>query len=99
MTVIDEIATERRRQIEAEGYSPDHDDEHTDGEMALAAALYAIPYDNPLIDQDDFIGLQMALEVGAGWTVKPDTDNRRRLVKAAALIVAEVERIDRTKVE
>lgn len=93
--VISDVAAERLRQIEAEGYSPAHDDKHTDGELALAAAMYAIPYDNPDIDQDDFIGLQMALEIGSGWTVKPDTDKRRRLVKAAALIVAEVERLDR----
>jgi hypothetical protein len=37
----------------------------------------------------------MALEVGSGWNLKPDPDPRRRLIKAAALIIAEIERIDR----
>lgn len=39
MTVIDEIAAERRRQIEAEGWTPEHDDQHDEAEMARAAAL------------------------------------------------------------
>jgi hypothetical protein len=37
------IAEERRRQIEKEGWTAEHDDEHTKGEMALVAALYASP--------------------------------------------------------
>lgn len=35
---IDLIAAERQRQIEEEGWTPDHDDQHTNGELALAAA-------------------------------------------------------------
>lgn len=93
--VITEIAAERERQIDVEGYKPSHDDEHAGGEIALAAALYAIPYDNLKIKQDDFIGLHMALEIGSGWSLKPEPDVRRRLIKAAALIVAEIERLDR----
>ena len=34
-----QIAAERRRQIEAEGYSPDHDDDHTAGELAQMRAI------------------------------------------------------------
>lgn len=30
MTVIDEIAAERRRQIEVEGWTPEHDDQHAE---------------------------------------------------------------------
>ena len=37
------IAFERKRQVEAEGWTPEHDDEHCNGEMALAAACYATP--------------------------------------------------------
>jgi hypothetical protein len=36
------IANERIRQIEKEGWDDRHDDEHTRGEMALAAACYAL---------------------------------------------------------
>ena len=39
--VIKEIADERRRQIEREGWTPEHDNEHGDGSLARAAACYA----------------------------------------------------------
>lgn len=35
------IDAERRRQIEAEGWTPEHDDQHTCGELAAAAVCYA----------------------------------------------------------
>lgn len=35
------IATERRRQVDAEGWTAEHDDAHRNGEMARAAAVYA----------------------------------------------------------
>jgi len=41
MSVIEEIASERQRQIEKEGWSPGHDDQHDNFELAMAAALYA----------------------------------------------------------
>ena len=37
------IAVERRRQVEAEGWTTEHDDTHEGGELALAAACYASP--------------------------------------------------------
>lgn len=43
LTGIDLIAAERKRQITEKGYTPDHDDQHVDGEMALIAALLASP--------------------------------------------------------
>ena len=91
-----DIKAERRRQFAVENWSPAHDDGHTRGELALAAALYAIPYEGGLVDQEDFFGLHMALEIRAAWTLKPEADLRRRLVKAAALLVAEIERLDRS---
>lgn len=38
---IGEIAAERRRQVEVEGFTTAHDDAHRQGEMAAAAAAYA----------------------------------------------------------
>jgi hypothetical protein len=80
---IEDIANERQRQIEAEGWTPEHDDQHSSGELADAAACYAR-------------GKQMS----AVWPWdekwwKPGPDRRRQLVKAGALIVAEIERLDR----
>ena len=40
-TAMTAIIDERIRQIEAEGWTPDHDDEHDKGELAAAAACYA----------------------------------------------------------
>lgn len=96
------IADERLRQIEEEGWTVEHDDSHTLGEMALAAALYALPYDatihgERLIEQEDHIALDIALEVACGWTIKPHTDKRRRLEIAGALIAAEIDRLDRAE--
>lgn len=37
-----DVLAERQRQVTAEGWTPEHDDEHSDGEMALAASSYAL---------------------------------------------------------
>jgi hypothetical protein len=42
-TGAERIADERRRQIAKERWTPKHDDEHTDGSLALAAVCYASP--------------------------------------------------------
>ena len=82
-----DVLAERRRQIEAEGWTPEHDDEHGAGEMAAAAACYALNAAG--------CGCEVARNWpwdGSWW--KPSTA-RRDLVKAAALILAEIERLDR----
>ncbi|MFD1189688.1 hypothetical protein [Phenylobacterium conjunctum] len=91
-TVIEEIAAERRRQIEVEGWTPEHDDEHTAGELADAAAVYATT--RRIADERGRL-----TDVGHWWPwclswFKPQ-GRRRDLIKAAALIVAEIERLDR----
>ena len=90
MSVIEEIAAERQRQVEAEGWSAEHDDRHTYGEMAAAAATYAL---------HDLQGGWFDRWRGMMWPWSSDwwkpTTRRRNLVKAAALLVAEIERIDR----
>ncbi len=40
-TGVQRIAAERQRQIDVEGWTPEHDDEHDEGQMADAAACYA----------------------------------------------------------
>ena len=42
-TGVELIAAERDRQINQEEWTPEHDDGHEDGELALVAALYATP--------------------------------------------------------
>jgi hypothetical protein len=93
-TVIDEIAAERRRQIEAEGWTPEYDDEHSFGEMAIAAACYAHP-GIPLKDR--------LANVPKMWPWRRECwkpkDRRRDLIRAAALLVAEIERLDRASAQ
>lgn len=43
MSGIARIAAERERQIEEEGWSPEHDDHHKRSQLAWAAACYAAP--------------------------------------------------------
>jgi hypothetical protein len=91
VSVIDEIAAERRRQIEAEGWTPEHDDEHDDGDLALAAACYAAGDEVRASEPP-----HPSLWPGHGDWWKP-TDRRRDLIKAGALLVAEIERLDRAE--
>lgn len=108
-----DIREERVRQMHKEQWTPEHDDLHRSGEMARAAAAYALQ--STMGDPER----SFEVEVGGGtrmfkrkfFTVgtinisyllwpwdgkwwKPSTP-RRDLVKAAALIVAEIERLDR----
>lgn len=86
-----DVLAERRRQIEAEGWTPAHDDEYLmPGSLAEAAACYAI---------SSIPGTKRRKEPPHGWPWaikwwKPTTP-RRDLVKAGALILAEIERLDR----
>lgn len=83
------IAAERERQIEAEGWTPAHDDEHRRGELADAAALYIaqVQYGQ---HGDSLLGWRTPAH---RW-VKP-CDRQRALIKAGALIAAELDRIAR----
>jgi len=81
-----DVLAERRRQIEAEGWTPEHDDEHDGGELALAAACYATA------SPDGFSDLVQWPWEEEAWKPK---DRRRNLIKAAALLLAEIERLDR----
>lgn len=89
-TGIEEIANERKRQIEVEGWTPEHDDEHICGELAHAAACYAYPN---RIKRLDYVGWP------EDWSLdwyKPTPENRiKELAKAGALIAAEIDRLKR----
>lgn len=86
-----DVLAERQRQIEQEGWTPEGDDRYFDGDMARAAAAYAIS-STPGDGKEEGISLWPARWSSAFY--KP-ADPRRSLVKAAALILADIERIDR----
>ena len=88
-----DLLAERLRQVDDEGWSPEHDDQHAVGELAAAAACYCHP--EPCMD--DTRGVPFSWPWVRRWW-KP-TDRRRDLVKAGALILAEIERLDRIQRE
>ncbi|HAY4406590.1 TPA: ead/Ea22-like family protein [Escherichia coli] len=86
--ILDVIA-ERQRQQSVEGWMPEHDDEHCNGELAMAAVCY--------INETETVNRNGGKPWGWPWDAswwKPNA-RRRNLVKAGALILAEIERIDR----
>lgn len=94
-TGIELIAEERNRQISAEKFSYSHDDEHTEGELAHAAACYASNHDQlPSIKKGE--NYPPKWPWGGWW--KPSPNNRiRELQKSGALIAAEIDRLQRLK--
>jgi hypothetical protein len=86
------IAAERERQVSAEGWTPEHDDQHTRGELAKAAGVYAMPANASW------------KEVAWPWEPEsfkhkpPTREGRiRELTKAGALIAAEIDRLHRVE--
>ncbi|HHK3742262.1 TPA: hypothetical protein ACQSRL_001042 [Pseudomonas aeruginosa] len=88
-----DVQAERRRQVEAEGWTPEHDDEHSHGQMARAAACYALAGSSAPNDGTAALLVSLAWPWDEQWW-KPSTA-RRDMVKAGALILAEIERLDR----
>lgn len=98
--VVAEVLAERKRQKEFEGWTPEHDDSHARGTLAKAAAAYA--WSAVYEWGDGFTGPRAdARHAMRHWGWPWGTDwwkpkgPRRDLVRAAALIVAEIERLDR----
>lgn len=87
------IAQERRGQIEREGYAPNEDDAYTAGELAQAACAYITWEWSEAHDRDRHLALHWPM----GWDLagfKPK-DRRSDLVRAGALLAAEIDRLDR----
>ena len=117
-TGVQLIAQERRRQIEVEGWTAEHDAEHEDGELAMAAACYSATdkiyviqkYANAFTVRDPWpfedrwdkrygYGSNAYGKGNEGANYLPDPKtytNEERvdlLVKAGALIAAEIDRL------
>ena len=87
---IELISKERERQINVKGYDINHDDKECNSQLAYAACCYAVP---------ECSTRKLILNWAWKWNLKywkPTPDNRiKELVKAGALIVAEIERLQR----
>lgn len=91
-----DVIAERQRHVDVEGWTPEHDDEHAPGTLALAGAAYALDAGYAL---DSFVPADADHPEPLFWPFcsewwKPGAP-RSGLVKAASLILAEIERIDR----
>lgn len=95
MTGAEWIAHERARQQAQEGYDAAHDDKHTRGEIAQAADCYLSASIRLLL------GLRPLDATPMAWPFEPASwkssanDPVDDLVKAGALIAAEIDRIQR----
>lgn len=83
------ILAERRRQVIEERYLPDHDEAHDAGELGDAAVCYAVAAAMPRELRGD---VPDAWPWDTRWW-KPVDDEVRMLVKAGALIAAEIDRL------
>ncbi|HDY3016125.1 TPA: hypothetical protein RPD89_000260 [Salmonella enterica] len=83
-----DVIAERQRQISVKGWTPEHDDTYIGCELAAAAISYIEP-----VEAENYWP--------ADWhddSFRP-SDYRRNLVKATALLLAELERLDRISAE
>ena len=111
-TGIKLIAEERKRQVEVEGWDDEHDDEHDEGELAMAAVCYASP--DLIYQLSDGSNNYLFIDPWpSNWLRKwdkrkyknvvyiipngelPNNERIRNLVKAGALIAAEIDRLQR----
>lgn len=96
-----DVINERNRQVNTEHYSPEEDDDYTQNELLRAS----VSYSNHALARGWIHGSQtqpnayQAEDAPDEWPFDLDfwkpKSPRQDLVRAAALIIAEIERIDR----
>ncbi|HHR0444948.1 TPA: hypothetical protein ACSXXW_000947 [Pseudomonas aeruginosa] len=92
-----DVLAERIHQIAA-GYQPENDDELADAALAMAAVCYAEEAHCRVNDPERPMRLTWIIPEHWPWNEedwKPSGGARRNLVKAAALLLAEIDRLDR----
>ena len=86
--ILLEVQAERDRQI-AKGYTTDHDDEATEGQLAEVAGMV-------LLSQHTMNGVLLESRAAADYILnKWGDDRRRQIIIALAMGIAEIERLDR----
>lgn len=95
-----DIRLKRQRQVVAHGWTRQHDDERAAGELAQAAMVHLQTAYREQFHLDDSEAM-----IWWPWDMEPGEDlqrhfltqpKREALVNAAALLVAEIERLDRS---
>lgn len=92
------MAEERERQIDEEGWTPKHDDEHVNGELADAAVCYAATK-NIYFMEKVFVIFRKYTPLFPwnryAFFKKEKHTRKRQLIIAGALLIAELERLER----
>jgi hypothetical protein len=99
LTGAEMIARERRRQIEGEGWTDEHDSNYRRGELSAAAASYAMAASAQVMFRRDTMS-DITPPSQWPWTAewwKLSDDPVRTLTKAGALIAAEIDRLQHTQ--
>lgn len=99
-TGIQLISKERDRQLFVHGFNAAHDDKHTDGELAKAAESYLNAVTCPDEEGDEKGKPRPSWDWpwDKDWW-RPSQDDVQNLVKAGALIAAEIDRRQRLREE
>lgn len=105
VTGAERIAAERKRQVEEEGYTVEHDQSmpYEDGALVKAALCYATPQNKRGMVRTFSGGVQQDAPALWPWvpetwkgsrSLEPSVDERvRELEKAGALLAAEIDRL------
>ncbi|ASY69393.1 hypothetical protein [Sinorhizobium fredii] len=94
-TAMVDVMNERDRQVNEEGWTAEHDDRHKRGHLARAGACYALRQSTDATGYRAWLGWAIENIWPFDWSWWKPRDYRRNLVRAAALIIAEIERFDR----
>lgn len=91
-TGVVRIARERARQVSVEGWTPEHDDQHKHGEMALAAACYAgMSRESDAHNKGNIAACWWPEEWDWRWCKPKDAESD--LSRSGALAAAEIDRL------
>lgn len=97
---VERIAAERSRQIIVEGFGSEHDDRHSQGQLARAAAVYAMgPWEIYTGRPTEIRSVPVLRKPSPVWPFDRKWDKRRdhtrlrQLEIAGALIAAEIDRL------
>lgn len=95
------VKVEREKQIKKHGYTPEHDDEHTDGSLADAAACYAANSRISPLYRVSWTSLGQIQDIYPVWSWHPQYfkkekhPRKKQLIISAALLMAEYDRLER----
>lgn len=98
-----DVLIERMRQVQVKGRTPQHDDKHKLHELACYAICFALHASKGILSPHFVMDMQRQINPFSnhGWTPQRSPteytleDRRQDFVKSAALMLAEISRIDR----